>query len=54
MSEKLIFGTSENINFELLAKIYSKSLIFHTSYDYDGYRYRMSALRIYIIVYSFT
>ena len=37
MSEKLIFGTSENINFELLTKIYSKSLIFHTSYDYDGY-----------------
>ena len=36
MSEKLIFGTSKNINFDLLEK-FIENLIFHTSYDYGGY-----------------
>lgn len=39
MSKKLIFGTSGKVDAKTLEKCFSKKIIFHTSYDYDGYEY---------------
>ena len=37
MSNKLIYGTAGKIDFKLLSSVCEKNLIFHTSYDYEGY-----------------